>query len=160
MELVNWYNLTPNSLIFPRVNVNKKDKLSQLQQDFEDFETTYSDLDTEEPPARQTKNMRRINPLGMRVVVKILPETQQTESGLYLPEGAKQQMAESLLAEVVEVASAIDDHTEEETNVSGVPLGALVLVKKEIGVKVPWDDALRIVETKDILAVIHEVAIS
>jgi co-chaperonin GroES (HSP10) len=140
--------------------VNKKDKLSQLQQDFEDFETTYSDLDTEESPAPQTKRMRRINPLGMRVVVKILPETQQTESGLYLPEGAKQQMAESLLAEVVEVASAIDDHTEEETNVSGVPLGALVLVKKEIGVKVPWDDALRIVETKDILAVIHEVAIS
>lgn len=140
--------------------MNKKDKLPHLQRDLKDFETTYSDLLPEEKSLAGSKHVRRINPLGMRVVVKVLPDTQQTESGLYLPEGAKREMSESILAEVVEVASAIDDHTEEETNVSGVPLGALVLIRKEIGVKVPWDDALRIVETKDILAVIHEVAIS
>ena len=140
--------------------MNKKDKLPHFQRDLDEFETTYSDLVPQDKPAVGSKHVRRINPLGMRVVVKVLPDAQQTESGLYLPEGAKREMSESILAEVVEVASAIDDHTEEETNVSGVPLGALVLIKKEVGVKVPWDDALRIVETKDILAVIHEVAIS
>jgi co-chaperonin GroES (HSP10) len=140
--------------------VNKKEKFPHLQRDLKDFETTYSDLMPEDKSLPSSKPVRRINPLGMRVVVKVLPDTQQTESGLYLPEGAKREMSESLMAEVVEVASAVDDHTDEETNVSGVPLGALVLIRKEIGIKVPWDDALRIVETKDILAVIHEVAIS
>ena len=107
-----------------------------------------------------TKRIRRLNPLGMRVVVRIVREANQTESGLYLPEGSKQAMSESLLAEVIEVASAVDDHTDEETNVSGVPLGASVLIRKDTGVRVPWDETLRIVETKDILALVHEVAIS
>lgn len=106
-----------------------------------------------------SKQVRRINPLGMRVVVRIRKEGNQTEGGLYLPEGAKQAMAESVLAEVIEVASAIDDHTDEETNVSGIPLGAIVLLGKDAGVKVPWDEQLRIVETKHILAIVNEINI-
>lgn len=109
------------------------------------------------PEGRRT--VRKLNPLGLRVVVKIQRESNQTDSGLYLPEGAKAAMSESIVAEVVEVASAIDDETEEEANVSGVPLGALVLIPKDAGTKVPWDDELRIVETKQILAMINEVAI-
>ena len=105
------------------------------------------------------KKMRKISPMGMRVVVRIRPDNNQTDTGLYLPEGAKQSMSESLIAEVIEVASAIDDHTDEETNVSGIPLGSNVLIPKEAGVKVPWDDELRIVETKNILAVIAEIEI-
>jgi co-chaperonin GroES (HSP10) len=103
--------------------------------------------------------MRRINPLGMRVVVKLKKDANVTEAGLYLPEGAKESMQESFLAEVVEVASAVDDDTKEEANVSGVPFGALVLIPKKAGVRVPWDDELRIVETKEILAVVYEVSI-
>lgn len=105
------------------------------------------------------KKIRRINPLGMRVVVRMYRDTNMTEGGLYLPEGAKQNMAESLLAEVVEVASAHDTHTDEDTNVSGVPLGAKVLIAKTAGVKVPWDDDLRIVETKEVLAMIEEITV-
>jgi co-chaperonin GroES (HSP10) len=108
----------------------------------------------------EVRRIRRINPLGMRVVVKLQKETNTTEGGLYLPEGAKQSMAESLLAEVLEVASATDEHSDEETNVSGIPLGAMVLVPKHAGVKIPWDDTLRIVETKEILALVNEMEVS
>ncbi len=129
---------------------------------FEIFETDdpHSVLPQDLARRASGKRLRRINPLGMRVVVRIIKDGDQTESGLYLPEGSKQAMSESLLAEVVEVASAIDEHTDEETNVSGVPLGAKVLIKKDCGVQVPWDEFLRIVETKEVLAIIHEVSIS
>ncbi|MBP9839302.1 MAG: co-chaperone GroES [Proteobacteria bacterium] len=97
-----------------------------------------------------------MNPLGMRVVVRIAPDTNVTEGGLYLPEGAKQNMQESLLCEVVEVASAIDSETEEETNISGIPSGSMVLIPKKAGISVPWDDQLRIVDTKEVLAIVVE----
>ena len=95
----------------------------------------------------------------MRVVVRVFKDTNISEGGLYLPEGAKLNMAESMLAEVVEVASAHDTHTDEDTNVSGIPMGAKVLILKSAGVKVPWDEELRIVETKEVLAMVEEIAI-
>ena len=94
--------------------------------------------------SRDSKAIRRINPVGMRVVVRLIKDSNQTESGLYLPEGSKQALAESVLAEVVEVATAQETHSEDETNVSGIPLGAIVLVKKDTGCRIPWDDELRI----------------
>jgi co-chaperonin GroES (HSP10) len=106
------------------------------------------------------KRMRKISPVGMRVVVQLRKESNQTDAGLYLPEGAKQSMSESIIAEVIEVASAHDTHTDEETNVSGIPLGAVVLIPKDAGTKVPWDDELRIVETKEVLAIINEIDIT
>jgi len=116
------------------------------------------------PPRRtirpETRKIRKLNPFGMRVVVQLRKDSNQTDTGLYLPEGAKQAMSESIVAEVIEVASATDDHTDEETNVSGIPLGATVLIMKEAGVRVPWDDSLRIVETKDVLAVVNEISLS
>ena len=102
------------------------------------------------------KRIRKVSPLGMRVVVQLRREADMTDGGLYLPEGSKQNLSESLIAQVVEVASAIDHHTDEEANISGVPLGSVVLIPKTAGVKVPWDDDLRIVETKEVLAIIHE----
>lgn len=113
-------------------------------------------------PLRRTesKRIRKLNPMGMRVVVLLRKDANVSEGGLYLPEGAKEAAQESLIAEVLEVASAIDADTEEETNVSGIPLGATVLIPRGAGVKVPWDESLRIVETKDILAVINEISIT
>lgn len=104
--------------------------------------------------------IREINPLGMRVVVKIVATENTSKGGLYLPEGAKDRMSESLLAEVLSVASAMDEDTQEETNVSGIPLGATVLIPKEVGVKIPWDETLRIVDTADILALVEEQSLS
>ena len=104
--------------------------------------------------------IRRINPLGMRVVVQIRPDGNTTEAGLYLPEGSKESMQDSLLSEVIEVAVAHDADIQEEANISGVPLGAMVLIPKDAGVKVPWDENLRIVETGEILAIVTEVSVS
>lgn len=128
------------------------------------FANCISDMDPPEESrsnikSKDHKRIRKVNPLGMRVVVQLKRDSNMSEGGLYLPEGAKQNLSESLLAEVVEVASAIDHHTDEESNISGVPLGALVLVPKNAGVKVPWDDDLRIVETKEVLAIVNEVEI-
>jgi co-chaperonin GroES (HSP10) len=96
----------------------------------------------------------------MRVVVRIRKDSNQTDAGLYLPEGAKDSMDESIIGEVIEVASALDIDTSEEANISGVPLGALILLPRKVGTKVPWDEDLRVVETKEILAIIHEVEVS
>lgn len=112
------------------------------------------------PKLFEAKRLHRISPLGMRVVVRLRKESNVTDGGLYLPEGAKQASIESVLAEVVEVARAVDEYTEEETNISGIPQGALVLIPKTAGVKVPWDDALRILETKEVLAVVSEISVS
>ena len=111
-------------------------------------------------PLQRKTSIRNISPLGMRVVVAIKNMDDTTDGGLYLPETAKANSSESLLAEVLEVASAVDDETLEETNISGVPLGATVLIEKDAGVKVPWNDSLRIVDTQDILATIEEIEIS
>lgn len=103
------------------------------------------------------KKIRRIHPLGLRVLVKIKKDDDITESGLYLPEGSKNALAESLLADVIEVATAVDDKTHDETNISGVPLGATVLIGKHAGVVVPWNETLRIVDTKEVLGIVHEM---
>ena len=80
-----------------------------------------------------------------------------SDGGLYLPETAREKGAQSLIAEVLEVARAIDDDTHEETNISGIPQGALVLIEKKAGIPVPWDEGLRIVETKEVLAIVEEL---
>lgn len=101
--------------------------------------------------------IRNINPIGFRVVVQVKKSDQKTDAGIFLPEGAKEATQESVLAEVLEVASAYDDDMNEEANISGIPLGANVLIKRDAGVRVPWDDSLRIVETSDVLATIDVV---
>lgn len=104
--------------------------------------------------------LRKIHPLGIRVLVRIERDTNVTASGLYLPEGAKAAMSQSVLASVIEVASATDDLSYEETNISGIPLGAKVLIPKDAGISVPWDNDLRIVASKDVLAIVDEVGIT
>lgn len=107
----------------------------------------------------EVRRIRRLSPIGMRVVIQIRPDSNQTDTGLYLPEGAKESMDESVIGEVIEVASAMDEDTSEEANISGIPLGATVLILKRAGIKVPWAEDLRIVETKEVLAIVHEVEV-
>jgi co-chaperonin GroES (HSP10) len=108
-----------------------------------------------------TKRRRHIMPLGPRVLVRVLHEEDVADSGLYLPAGAKERMQESLYGEVVEVARAAPDDPKEEgfgKNVAGVPDGARVLFAKDAGIRVPWDDDLRILETKEVLATVQEIS--
>lgn len=69
-------------------------------------------------------------------------------------------MQEALYGEVVEVARAETDDPEEGlgVNVSGIPHGARVLFSKGAGTKVPWNEDLRILETKEILALVEEIS--
>jgi len=104
--------------------------------------------------------VRHIMPLGMRVLVRVIPDDDRAESGLYLPQGAKERGQEALFGEVIEVARAEPTDLRNEgfgVNVAGVPNGAKVLFQKTAGVKVPWDDELRLLETKEILATVDEI---
>ena len=101
---------------------------------------------------------RLILPLGFRVLVKVLKTEDRTDSGLYLPDGAKEEHNEALYGEVVEVARDKPTTEEKAENVSGVPLESRVLFKKDAGVRVPWDENLRLLDVKDILATVEEHA--
>jgi len=118
------------------------------------------------------KVTRHIRPLGPRVLVRVLKSPDRSEAGLFLPAGVKDAHAAALFGEVVEVARTMpksegtedeaDDEDEDErpslgTNVSGVPLGANVLFEKERGVTVPWDESLRILEVRYVLAIVDVI---
>jgi co-chaperonin GroES (HSP10) len=106
------------------------------------------------------RRIRHIMPLGPRVLVRVLHEEDVADSGLYLPQGAKERTQESLFGEIIEVARAAPSDPKEGfgANVAGVPNGAKVLFAKHAGIRVPWDDNLRILDTKEVLATVQEVS--
>ena len=104
------------------------------------------------------KRIRHIQPLGMRVLVRLAKDDGRSASGLYLPEGVAEKHQDALYGEVIEVARAETDEESLGANVSGVPAGAFVLFPKDEGFSVPWDTELRILESKAILAVVEELA--
>ena len=105
-----------------------------------------------------SKPHRLILPLGLRVLVQVIKIEERTDAGLYLPAGAKEANDDAFYGKVIEVARDRPTTDEATENVSGVPLGAFVLFRKEAGVRVPWDDRLRLIDVKDILATVEEVA--
>ena len=126
------------------------------------------------PPAvsldadRPGKVSRHVQPIGPRVLIRVIKTPDRSESGLYLPAGAKDSHSEALLAEVVEVARTlpkaayIDDGDDDDDddrpglgeNVSGIPVGAQVLFARDQGVTVPWDDSLRLLAVRHVLAIV------
>jgi len=99
---------------------------------------------------------RLILPLGYRVLVTVIKEEDRTDAGLFLPAGAKERHDEALYGEVIEVARDKPTTEEPAENVSGVPHGSKVLFRKDAGVRVPWDERLRLLDVKDILATVEE----
>ncbi len=109
------------------------------------------------PPKRL---VRHIQPIGPRVLVRVRKSEDIHESGLILPAGAKDDLAEAFYGEVIEVARADGDADEDlGANVSGIPHGAMVLFPRDAGTRVPWDDDLRLIAVKKILATVEEVPI-
>lgn len=114
-----------------------------------------------------TPLIRHIKPLGPRVLVRIRKLEDRSASGLFLPAGAKEEHDDALYGEVVEVARAearfvgVDDDEKERAtlgeNVSGVPLGSFVLIPKKAGVRVPWDEQLRLIDVREVLATVDEI---
>ncbi|MEZ4463369.1 MAG: co-chaperone GroES family protein [bacterium] len=106
------------------------------------------------------KSVRYIKPLGPRILVRIVRADERSAAGLYLPPGVKESHDEALYGEVVEVARASDEDEDTPSlgkNVSGVPLGAFVLFPKAEGLRVPWDDQLRLLDVKAVYALVEEV---
>jgi len=106
----------------------------------------------------QNQTVRHIKPLGPRVLVRIRKLDDRTGAGLYLPAGAKEEHDDALYGEVVEVARAearevglTEDEKEE------LSLGALVLVPKKAGLRIPWDDQLRLIDVREVLATVDEI---
>lgn len=131
-----------------------------------------SDNNDDAPPQRVS---RHVQPVGPRVLVRIVKSPDRSETGLFLPQGVKDNNASALLGEVLEVARTLphadlsdeDDGDEERDtvrhadfgkNVSGIPLGANVLFEKERGVSVPWDDSLRLLEVRHVLALVDIIS--
>lgn len=123
------------------------------------------------PELAPTRVARHIQPLGPRVLVRIVRGPDRSEAGLFLPQGVKETHAAALLGEVVEVArtlpsaeASIDDEDDDGepaslgANVSGIPVGANVLFEKDRGVTVPWDDSLRILEVRYVLAIVDIIS--
>jgi len=106
----------------------------------------------------ETKPHRLILPLGMRVLVTVIKDEERTDAGLYLPDGAKEAQDEALYGQVIEVARDKPTADDLGENVSGVPNGSKVLFRKDAGVRVPWDDRLRLLDVKDILATVEEIS--
>ena len=103
---------------------------------------------------------RLIGPLGMRVLVRVIRPDERTQAGLYLPANVKDDAVAAAYGEVIEVARAGEQdpmEVEGGANVSGIPNGSRVLFAPEAGFRVPWDDQLRLVHAKDVLAIVEEI---
>lgn len=118
-----------------------------------------SDRDPDEAAPPPPRVARHVMPFGPRVLVRILKTADRTTTGLFLPPGAKDAVAQLAYAQVVEVARASSDEAELGANVSGVPDGSRILFAKDKGLAIPWDESLRLVDTKDVLAIVDEVSL-
>src|SRR5262249_32214904 len=92
----------------------------------------------------------------MRVLVQLIHDDDRTDAGLYLPAGAKEAQDDALYGKVIEVARDRPTTDDVAENVSDVPHGAFVLFRKEADVRVPWDERLRLIDGKDVLATVEE----
>jgi chaperonin GroES len=109
------------------------------------------------PPDQVT---RHVMPLGPRVLVRLIASADRSAGGLFLPPGAKDAVARAAYAEVVEVARAGSEDEGFGENVSGVPEGSKVLFPKDKGLPVPWDEDLRILDVKDVVAIVDEIELT
>jgi co-chaperonin GroES (HSP10) len=130
-----------------------------------------------EAPAPSLPAARHVQPVGPRVLVRIIKSPDRLDSGLFLPQGVKDSGAAALLGEVVEVARTMPKAESEPThrrsnrddddddpdidfgqNVSGIPLGSNVLFERDRGVAVPWDETLRLLDVRHVLAIVDIIS--
>jgi len=95
--------------------------------------------------------MANLKPLGDRIVIKPTPKEEQTKSGIFLPDTAKEKPQEG---EVVEVGTGRLSDKGERISVE-VKKGDKVLYAKYAGTEFKFDgEEFLIVSEKDILAII------
>jgi chaperonin GroES len=87
-----------------------------------------------------------VQPLGSRVLIRIIPEESMTTSGLYVPDTAKEKPQKG------EIAAVGDD-----SEVIKVSVGDTVLFPKYTGaeIKIAGEDHL-IIDSSDLLAILRD----
>jgi len=102
-------------------------------------------------PATETKV--KLKPLGDRVVLEVLDETEQTAGGIYLPETAREKPQKGQILAVGPGALSEDGKRREMQ----VKVGDKVLFAKYSGTDVKLADRdVKIMSEKDILGVIED----
>jgi len=89
----------------------------------------------------------KIEPMGERILIKILEQADQTSSGIFLPETAKEKPQEG---EVVAIGAEVDEDE--------MPLqaGDVVMYPKYTGTEVKIDGVTHLImDASDVLARIH-----
>lgn len=91
-----------------------------------------------------------IRPLGDKLVIKVIEDTEQTSGGIFIPDSAKEKPQKG---EVVAVGpgKTLDDGKKEEMEVK---VGEIVLFAKYAGTDVKMnDETFKILSVKDVLGV-------
>ncbi|MBO7673038.1 co-chaperone GroES [bacterium] len=93
-----------------------------------------------------------LKPLGERIVIKVIEDTEQTSGGIFIPESAKEKPQKG---EVVAVGQGeVDDKGERKP--MDVKVGDIVLYAKYAGTDVKLDDvSYKILSIKDALAIVE-----
>ena len=93
-----------------------------------------------------------LKPLGDRIVIKVIEDTEQTAGGIFIPDSAKEKPQKG---EVVAVGEGkTNDKGEKEP--MGVNVGDIVLYDKYAGTEVKMDGVeYKILSIKDALAIVE-----
>lgn len=93
-----------------------------------------------------------IKPLGERIVIKVIADTEQTQGGIFIPDSAKEKPQKG---EVVAVgAGKLNDKGEREP--MDVKVGDTILYAKYSGTDIKMDGTeYKILSVKDALAIIE-----
>ena len=94
----------------------------------------------------------KIRPLGDKIVIKVVEDTEQTSGGIFIPDSAKEKPQKG---EVVAVGEGkTNDKGEKEP--MGVNVGDIVLYAKYAGTEVKMDGVeYKILSIKDALAIVE-----
>ncbi len=93
-----------------------------------------------------------IRPLGDKIVIKVIEDTEQTSGGIFIPDSAKEKPQKG---EVIAVGpgKTLEDGKKDEMDVK---VGEIVLFAKYAGTDVKMgNDILKILSVKDVLGVLE-----
>ena len=93
-----------------------------------------------------------IRPLGDKLVIKVIEDTEQTSGGIFIPDSAKEKPQKG---EVIAVGpgTTLEDGKKDEMEVK---VGEIVLFAKYAGTDVKMnDETLKILSVKDVLGILE-----
>lgn len=93
-----------------------------------------------------------IRPLGDKLVIKVIEDTEQTSGGIFIPDSAKEKPQKG---EVIAVGpgKTLEDGKKDEMEVK---VGEIVLFAKYAGTDVKMnDETLKILSVKDVLGILE-----